>query len=56
MKDENIKAAQEKKLLGSNLASAKSDAKIRLSKACTALNKLRMIYKSSLTSESGNQF
>ena len=50
LKNENIKAAQEKKLLGSN-TSAKSDADIRLSKVCTPRNNLKMIYKSPLTSK-----
>ena len=45
LKNENIKAAQEKKLLGSNTSD------IRLSKVCTPRNNLKMIYKSPLTSK-----
>jgi len=48
MKNENIKAVQDFTYLGSSIASTKKDIEIRLGKAWSALNKLDVIWKSSL--------
>ena len=48
LKNENIRAVQDFTYLGSSIASTKRDIDIKLGKASSALNKLDVIWKSSL--------